>query len=641
MKQEATLQPQIPSASLTASGPELRPVVLAIAGNPNSGKTTLFNCLTGLRQKVANYAGVTVERKIGVVKSDGREVCLIDLPGTYALTPKSEEQRIAAEVILGLNKEVPPPDGVLVVVDSTCLEKSLYLVLQVLGTGIPTAVLLNMRDELDLRGGSIDAEALSRLLGAAVLSISATQGIGLPELQELILGWTPSPRNSFKPLPVVPRLEDVAQLRTQAREIAAEVIEKYPRGHPWSDRVDGVVLHKLWGPPIFAVVVMVVFQSIFSWAKPLMDLIDGAFTALGLVVHHALHVPLLSSFLADGVVAGVGSVIVFLPQILIVFFFIAILENSGYLARAALVMDHLLSKIGLQGKSFLPLISSYACAVPGIMAARTIENKRDRLATIFVAPFMTCSARLPVYALLIGAFVPDVPVVGRWVRLRAMTLLGLYVAGFLAALVTAWALKSTILKSVRTPFLLELPPYRLPQLKTVLLLMWERAKVFLRQAGTVILGISMLLWFLASFPRSPVSGPEAVRNSFAGRIGVFIEPVIRPLGFNWKIGVGLISAQAAREVMVSTLAEIYRVENRKGEGENLQKALQSDMSPLSAVSLMIFFAFAMQCMSTLAVARRETGRWLVPVIMFFYMNGVAYAASLGVYQIGRLLGFGG
>jgi ferrous iron transport protein B len=369
-----------------------------------------------------------------------------------------------------------------------------------------------------------------------------------------------------------------------------------------------------------------------------MNVLDQGFTALAGLIKTGHSENLFASFLADGVVAGVGSVVTFLPQILIVFFFLSILENSGYLARAALIMDKVMSRIGLQGKSFLPLISSYACAVPGIMATRTMENKRDRLATIFIAPFMTCSARLPVYALFISAFVPDLPVLGRFLGLRAVTLLGLYALGFLAALATAFGLKSSILRSDKTPFFMELPPYRIPAPKTVALMLWDRSKVFLQQAGTVILAVSMVMWFMTSFPRN--HGQADLQSSFAGRLGTLVEPVIRPLGFNWKIGVGLISAQVARDVIISTLATTYRVSSQGKDTLSLRQGLRQDMSPLAAVSLMVFFALAMQCTSTLAVVRRETGGWKIPVCMFLYMNALAYLASFVVYQGGRFLGWG-
>jgi ferrous iron transport protein B len=617
---------------------ERRTLTLAIGGNPNSGKTTLFNQLTGLRQKVANYAGATVEKKLGLFRTAQTDVQIIDLPGTYGLTPKSEEERIAAEVILGMNKEVPRPEGVLCVVDSTCLEKSLYLVLQVIDTGTPAAVLLNMSDELELRGAVIDHKRLSRILGIPVLLISATKGSNLDQIINLIDHWKGPTDSTVCKLPVIPSLPEVALRRAKAREIAKVVIRKPLQPHPWSDKVDAVVMHRVWGPLLFAAIVMLVFQAIFSWAQPFMNAIDFAFTSFSGLLKHVLPPGFWNSFLSDGVVAGVGSVVVFLPQILIVFFFIAILENVGYLPRAAAVMDRLLNAMGLQGKSFLPLISSYACAIPGIMATRTIENKRDRLATIFVAPFMTCSARLPVYALLIGAFVPNTPILGRFFGLRAMTLLGLYMAGFVAALLTALGLKSTILRSSGTPFFLEIPPYRIPAFKTICIIMWDRSKVFLRQAGTVILLVNVILWFLASYPKK--GGVVVVRESYAGHIGRFIEPAIRPLGFDWKIGVGLLSAQAAREVMISTLGTIYRVQVKGEKQEGLQKALRNDMTPLAAVSLMIFFALAMQCTSTLAIVRHETGGWKMPAIMFLYMNSVAYAASFAVYHAGKLMGWG-
>jgi ferrous iron transport protein B len=617
---------------------EKRALTLAIGGNPNSGKTTLFNRLTGLRQKVANYAGATVEKKLGDFSTPLTNVQIIDLPGTYGLTPKSEEERIAAEVILGMNREVSRPEGVLCVVDSTCLEKSLYLVLQMIDTNIPTAVLLNMSDELELRGAAIDQEKLSSLLGVPVLLISATRDSNLDHVLNLIDQWKGPADSSFCKLPVIPSLEEVSFRRTKAREIAKAVILKPLQPHPWSDKVDTVVMHQVWGPLLFAAIVMLVFQSIFSWAQPFMNAIDFGFTSFAGFLKHALPPGFWNSFLSDGVVAGVGSVVVFLPQILIVFFFIAILENVGYLPRAAAVMDRLLHAMGLQGKSFLPLISSYACAIPGIMATRTIENRRDRLATIFIAPFMTCSARLPVYALLIGAFVPNTPILGQFFGLRAMTLLGLYLLGFVVALLTALGLKSTILRSKGAPFFLEIPPYRIPALKTIGILMWDRSKVFLAQAGTIILLVNVILWFLASYPKK--DGVVVARESYAGHIGRFIEPAIRPLGFDWKIGVGLLSAQAAREVMISTLGTIYRVDVKGEKQEGLQKALRKDMTPLAAVSLMVFFALAMQCTSTLAIVRHETGGWKIPVIMFIYMNSVAYSASFMVYHFGKLLGWG-
>ena len=613
-------------------------LTLAIVGNPNSGKTTLFNQLTGLRQKVGNYPGVTVEKKVGALSINGREIQLYDLPGTYSLNPRSEDEKIASEVILGKRPHVPPMQGVLCVVDSTCLERNLYLVLQMIETGKPTAVLLNMSDEMERRGAEINKDRLSQILNVPVFSVSATKGTGLREVTSLLENWTKNPPlgRNYKP-EEQDQTEAIRQRRNKAKEICIQVLKKSPTPHSPSNKIDRIVLHRVWGPAIFVGVVMVVFQAIFSWAQPFMDLIDGGFGSLSAMATRILPEGLLSSFISEAVIAGVGSVVVFLPQILIVFFFIALLEQSGYMARAAMVMDRFFRKVGLQGKSFLPLISSYACAVPGIMAARTIENNRDRIATILVAPFMTCSARLPVYALLIAAFIPDKIIIKGFLGYRSLTLLGLYILGFLAALFTAFLLKSSILKSDRVPFILDIPPYRLPSLKTILLLMWDRSKIFLKRASTIIFGTTVVLWILISFPRT--DGPDQVEQSYAGQIGHAIEPLIQPLGFNWKIGVGLLAAQAAREVIVSSLGTIYKVDEADESDSRLQDALKADLTPLAAVSLLIFFVFAMQCMSTLAITRRETNGWKVPAFMFFYMNAYAYVASLIVYQGGRFLGY--
>jgi len=618
---------------------EEKQICIALAGNPNSGKTTLFNRLTGLRQKVGNYPGITVEKKLGTFSHNGKETLILDLPGTYGLSPRDEEEKIASEVIQGLRKDVPPIHGVLCVADSTCLERSLYLVLQILKAGIPTALLLNMSDELEKRGAEIDVQKLSALLKIPVFLVSARNGTGVKEVRKCIENWAnkdPINQPHHSLFELTP--DEINERRKKSKGICAQILRKKLEPHPWSDKIDKFVMNRMWGSLIFAGVVILVFQSIFTWAQPAMDFIDTLFQGVRSLLSQNLPDGIFRSFLVNGVVAGVGSVVIFLPQILIVFFFIALLENSGYMARAAMVMDRFFLKIGLQGKSFLPLISSYACAVPGIMAARTIENKRDRIATILIAPFMTCSARLPVYALLIGAFVPNIPLIKGVIGLRAVTLLILYAMGFLAAVFTALLLKSNVLKPSRIPFILDIPPYRIPTLKTILLLMWDRSKIFLKRAGTIILGASILMWVLVSFPQS--EGPNQIENSYAGKIGHFIEPAIRPLGFDWKIGVGLLGAQVAREVMVSTLSTIYLVDQQNSnQRASLQETLKSQMTPLTAVSLMVFFVFAMQCMSTLAIAKRETNGWKFPIIMFLYMNAMAYVASLLVYQGGKLLGF--
>ncbi len=656
---------------------------IAIAGNPNSGKSTLFNRLTGLRQKVANYPGITIEKKTGTMMLDGQSIHIVDLPGTYSLNPLSEEEKIAAGVIMGTYPGQEPISGLLCVIDSSCLERSLGLVLQVMKTNRPTAVLLNMADEMEAQGIKIDAAKLQQILGIPVFSISALKGTGMEAVYDLLKTWVHQKgqlrndqkgrhsrmsqsgihtslteglqldsrvrgnddfRSSHqKPMNDNPSefmdadLEQTGLRIQKAKDIAGSVISKVPHLKTFSDKIDRFVMNPVLGPIIFACVVVAVFQSIFTIPEPLMNGIDALFTHLGLGIKRLIPDPLISSFLADGVVAGTGAVIVFLPQILTLFFFIAILEYSGYMARAAMVMDKFMSKLGLQGKSFLPLISSCACAVPGIMASRIIENKRDRIVTIFISPFMPCGARLPVYTLLIGAFVPNIPVVWGVLGLRSLTLLGLYLAGFLAAFVTAWGLKSSVLKSELTPFILEIPPYRRPPIRAILILMWDRSKIFLRRAGTVILLVSMVLWVALSFPKG--TGMEPVKESIAGRIGQLMEPVIKPLGFDWKIGVGLLSAQAAREMIIGSLSSIYRIEQAPDSQSHLQDVLRQNLSPLQAISLMFFFVFAMQCFSTLTIAKRELGSWKVPTIMFLYMNALAYGSSLLIYQGGRWLGF--
>lgn len=616
---------------------ETKTFTVALAGNPNSGKTTLFNALTGLRQKVGNYPGITVEKKVGTVVLGETEITLVDLPGTYSLSPRSEDARVAAQVLNGTAPFAPPLDAALCVVDGNTLERSLPLVLQVRALHRPMALLINMADELEKVGTEIDTKELSRRLGIPVFSISARTGIGVAEVKRWIndraQGGIPSMTIASSPQETPLSTE---HLRRESKNLARAVVRTSRSIHAFSARIDRVVMHKVAGPLLFAGVVLVVFQSIFSWAGPLMDGVDGIFGRLGKWAGGHIPQGFMNSLVVDGLIAGVGGVVIFLPQILIVFFFISLMESSGYLARAAIVMDRFFSKIGLQGKSFLPFISSYACAIPGIMAARTIENRRERLATIFVAPFMTCSARLPVYALLIGAFVPPVPVVKGLIGLQALALLSLYAVGFLAAVLTAWAFNSTVMKTEQTPFHMEVPPYRWPSLRGTLLMLWDRSKVFLRQAGSVILLVNIALWFLASYPKS--DGPEPVKESYAGQIGVMIEPLIEPLGFNWKIGVGLIGSQAAREVIVSSLSTIYSIESTENDA-GLKAALRQDLSPLAAMSLLVFFALAMQCMATTAVVRRETGNWKIPIIQFLYMNALAYAAAFLVFQGGRLVGF--
>jgi ferrous iron transport protein B len=599
--------------------------IVAIIGPPNAGKSTLFNRLTGLRQKVANFPGVTVEHHLGKVRLDsGREVYAIDLPGIYSLEPRTDDERVTHDVLLGKMPGLPRPDAVLLVLDSTNLARHLVLAAPVLSLGLPTLVVLNMADDLAKRGGDIDAAALSAQLGAPVALTSASRGQGFDKVFQFLAGATiaaqpPAPRVEL------PVLHDIPRCREWAASVGAKGRYRAPAPPVWTRRLDSVFLHPVGGPVVFGVVVLAVFQSIFSWAAPLMDGVSAWIEASGAWLGAAITQPTLRSLVVDGVWSGVGSVLVFLPQILLLFFFIGILEDSGYLARAALIADRTMARVGLQGKSFIPLLSAYACAVPAIMATRTIENQRDRIATILIAPFMTCSARLPVYALVINAFIPDRPLLGPLLSSRTAVMLGLYLLGFTAAVITARLLKSTILKSGRSPFLLEMPPYRWPTVQSIGLRLLDRAKVFLQRAGTVILGVAVALWVLSSLPT--VDGaPPPIADSLAGRLGHFVEPVIQPLGFNWKIGIGLITSLAAREVIVGTLGTIYGIEGAS-ENVGLQQALQSDLTMGGAIALLVFFAFAMQCMSTIAVVRRETGSWRWPLIQFSYMTGLAYVCA--------------
>lgn len=594
---------------------------VALVGPPNCGKSTLFNRLTGLRQKTANFPGVTVERHHGTVRlSNGKELEILDLPGTYSLTPRSEDERITDDLLRGKMPEVCVPDAVLLVLDSTNLGRHLVLAAPMLALEKPILVVLNMADELQRRGGEVDAEALSERLGAPVVMVSAAKGEGLEGITQFL-------ESTFKaPAPVgLPVLQSPPSCREWAGQVAAESAYRPPVAPKWTQRLDAVFLHPWLGPVVFGLVVLAVFQTIFYGAVPFMNGVEALVTWSGGVLESRLPDSAFKDLLVEGVWGGVGSVLVFLPQILLLFLFIGILEDSGYLARAAVIADRTMAKVGLQGKSFIPLLSAYACAVPAVMATRTIENKRDRLATILIAPFMTCAARLPVYILVIAAFLESRPLLGPFLGTRAAALLGLYVLGFLAALATALLLKSTVLKSDRTPFVMELPPYRWPTAKSLGLRLLDRGKIFLRRAGTVILGVTVALWILAHLPLVDGQAPP-MGESLAGTAGRTIEPLIEPLGFDWKIGVGLVTSLAAREVIVGTLGTLYGIEGDEGS-LGLQEALRQDLSVGGAVALLVFFAFAMQCMSTVAMVRRETGGWKVPIFQFLYMGILAYVGA--------------
>ena len=605
--------------------------IVALVGPPNSGKSTLFNRLTGLRQKVANYPGVTVEKRFGRVKLPDCELLLMDLPGVYSLTPRSEDERVTHDVLAGEMENVPRPDAVILILDSTNLGRHLMLAAPILRLGVPTLVALNMADDFESRGGSLDTAALAEKVGAPVALISARGGRGIDQVTRFLEGERAEKASPAPERVELPVLGNLPQCRQWAARLGGEAAYRAPAPPMWTRRLDAVFLHPVAGPLIFLVVVAAVFQSIFTAAAPLMNAVDRAIGLSGAWLASMLPESLLRSLIIDGVWSGVGSVVIFLPQILILFLFIGILEDSGYLARAALIADRTMAKAGLQGKSFIPLLSAYACAVPAVLSTRTIENQRDRLATILVAPFMTCSARLPVYTLMIAAFVPEQPVLGPFLGTRAAALIGLYALGFMAAFGTAWVLKSSILRSSRTPFMLELPPYRLPTLRSLGMRLLDRSKIFLRRAGTVIFATSVVLWFLLSVPMTD-GRPPAIEDSLAGVLGRTIEPLVEPLGFNWKIGIGLMTSLAAREVIVATLGTIYGLEADE-ESMELQKAIQGDLSFGAAMALLIFFAFAMQCMSTVAVVKRETGGWKWPLAQWGYMTGMAYVGALAAYRI--------
>jgi ferrous iron transport protein B len=664
-------------------------ITIALAGNPNAGKTTLFNALTGMRQKVANYPGVTVERKEGFWRLDGgkKNLHLIDIPGLYSLDATSLDEQIARDVLTGKVAGLQKPDVVIAVVDATNLERNLYLVTQLLEYKIPVVIALTMIDAAEKQSIEIDTKKLAALLQVPVVSINAKQKFGIEKLAEVILKAVETEQIQHPVWLSETDFDDEIHLSlTDDARVNRPIFARYnfisdvyqetvkpkdTQERSISEKIDRVLTHKFFGLVILIGILLLVFQTIFSWASLPMDLLEQGFGALGNFLRAQMSEGILSDLIVDGVIAGVGGVLVFLPQILLLFLFISILEDTGYMARAAFLLDKLMSRVGLHGKAFLPLMSSFACAIPGIMAARTIENPKDRLATILIAPFMSCSARLPVYTLMIATFFAGQTVLG-FISLGAILILAMYALGIFVAVGVAFILKRTLLKSPPPPFVMELPPYRLPNFRAVFQNMFVRAGLFLKRAGTVILAISILLWALTYFPRSEdvkssasivqsqeqseTSNPNPeivqegaqIQNSYAGTLGHAIEPVIRPLGFDWKIGVALIASFAAREVLVSTLSIIYNVgKDADAENETLIQAIKEAKrddgtpawTPLTALTLMVFFVLAMQCMSTVAVVRRETNSWSWTLFMVGYMTGLAYLAAFLTCQTGKLLGF--
>lgn len=703
----------MPAPATSPSGAEVSPAtrepVIAIVGNPNCGKSTIFNALTGLKQKVANYPGVTVEKREGSFFSQhGKRIRLLDLPGAYSLNARSPDEAVVRDVLMGRRKDTPRPDAVVLVADASNLERNLYLATQVLELGLPALLVLNMMDVAEAKKWRIDLAELSRRLGVPVVPMQATSGKGLVELKAAMSRKLAAPPKMVPPMPaeITAELEGIRAELTQAGALhdTASLLESLylisdhdpqhygiedahlsridachdglEKKHPgWedqlagaryeaietllkdvlrrpekdeatlTDRIDALLLNPFLGVAFLLLTMAGLFYTIFALAAGPMDWIDGAFSALGERVVQVMPPGDLRDLLVDGVIAGVGGVVIFLPQILILFFFIGLMEDTGYMARVAFIMDRIMGWAGLNGKSFVPFLSAYACAVPGIMATRTIASLKDRIVTILVTPLASCSARLPVYMLMIAAMFPS-DVIANWQK--ALVLVSMYALGTVGAFCLGWVFNRTILPGETSLMVLEMPSYKRPSIKQLLLYMVERARIFVRRAGTVILGLTILLWAAMNYPHSGEDGASRLEHSVAGMAGHAIEPVIKPLGFDWKIGIGLIASFAAREVFNSTMSIIYAVESEDEEDltpirERMQAETWPDGSPvftpLVCISIMVFFVFAMQCLSTVAVVKRETNGWKWPLFQVAYMTAVAYLMSLVVYQGGRLLGF--
>ena len=616
--------------------------LLALVGNPNCGKTALFNLLTGSRQKVANYAGVTVERKEGKLTTPaGKALRVLDLPGTYSLHPRSPDERVTHDVLYGRAKGEKRPDLVVCVVDATNLRRSLRLVLGVKRLGIACVVAVNMQDLARGRGLKVDPAALSHELGVPVVSTIGTKGGGDAELRLLLDDET-----LWKRTAAIPENDEVLITTVDADHgVVRDILQRLGLDelipHTISDRIDRVVLHPIAGPALLAVVLFLIFQAVFSWSTLPMDAIKATAEWLGRMIGGVLPEGWMRSLIVDGVIAGAGGVIVFLPQIIILFFFILVLEESGYLPRAAFLLDRLMGGVGLSGRSFIPLLSSFACAIPGIMATRTIANPRDRMVTILIAPLMTCSARLPVYALLIGAFVPRREVWGLFEQ-QGLVLFGLYVAGILGALAVAWVLKRLTARGQTRTLMMELPSYHMPSIRNVALGLWQRVAIFMKRVGGVILVLTIALWFLASFPGAPEGAIRpAIEYSFAGTLGRWLAVIFEPIGFNWQISIALVPGLAAREVAVSSLGTVYALSATANDtAQALTPLIAANWSLATALSLLAWYVFAPQCMSTLATIKRETGGWTMPLVVASYLFGLAYLASFVTYRIALAMGGG-
>lgn len=619
----------------------LAPTRLALVGNPNTGKTALFNALTGSRQKVANYAGVTVERKEGVLTTPaGRLINVLDLPGTYSLRARSPDEAVTRDAVLGRLAGETPPDVIVCVADATNLRLVLRLALELRQVGRPFVLALNMFDIAQRQGLRIDLEGLSREIGAPIVTTVATRKRGIEELvaqAERLADTMPVGENVWHE----PSAAEIRHAHAEAQRILKTYVRPPERPDTWTSRIDGVLLHPVAGLLILSAVMFVMFQAVFAWATPVADLIEAGFTALGGLVATVTPEGLLRSLLVDGLIAGVGSVLVFLPQILTVFFFILLLEDSGYMARAAFLMDRIMGAAGLHGRAFIPLLSSHACAIPGVMAARVIDQKHDRLTTILIAPLMTCSARIPVYTLIIGALIPRTTVWG-FLNLQGLVMFGLYAAGILSGLIVATVIRTVFWRSASEPFMMELPTYRWPDPENVFRNLMQRGGIFINRAGRIILPLMVLVWFLSTFPYPPegATGP-AIDYSFAGMIGHLIQPLLAPIGFNWQMAVALVPGMAAREVAVAALGTVYAVGAADGAGQaTLASILHTQWSLATGLSFLAWYVFAPQCVATLGVVKRETNGWLWPTVMFSYMFALAYLASLATYRGAVALGWG-
>jgi len=608
---------------------------IALVGNPNAGKSALFNALTGARQKIANYPGVTVERKAGrITLSNGAPAELIDLPGSYSLEPTSPDEAVTRDVVMGQQEGQRRPDGLIVVLDANNLEQHLVFAQEVIALGLPTVVALNMIDLAERDGLILDAKALQSALGVPVVETVAVRRRGLEALTEAL-----TREEARDPhVPPLPVHVDMVERRLSARAMAKGAIVSESRQRRMHRGLDKVILHPWLGPVILFALLFVVFQAVFAWATPFADALEGAVGWLSDRVMTAMPASMLRDAITQGVLAGVGSVVVFLPQIVILFFFILVMEASGYMARAAFLMDRMMAGVGLSGRSFIPLLSSFACAIPGIMATRSIADPKDRLTTILIAPLMTCSARLPVYAVIIAAFIPA-QTVGPGIGLQGLVLFALYVAGIVGAMVVALVLRRSVAKGAASGFIMELPRYQWPRFKDLAIGLWQRAYIFLRRAGTIIFTVTIVLWLLLSFPRAG-EGESQVDASFAGHLANGLAVVVEPIGFNRDMALSLIPAMAAREVAVSSLATTYAVsaDDEDAEAAALGDRLAADWTLPMALSFLAWFVFAPQCLSTIAVARRETNGWKWPTFMLAYLFGLAYLFAGATYWIAVALG---